>query len=62
MAGINKRYKIENSRDGFTIWRNNFWILDASTFLTDGTIVIDTKHFDLSKNKDSGDLELKLKN
>ena len=40
---LNDQFDLEIGKKGFVLWRRgrtNRWILDASTFLEDGTIII----------------------
>lgn len=37
------RVRIDVSKNGVTIWLDNTWIIDASTFLSDRRISIDTE-------------------
>ena len=53
------KFKIEFNGDGVSIWYDERWILDASTFLESGTIDIDLSKFNKVTKK--GNMELTLK-
>lgn len=54
--------KVETTKTGMTIWGDDkLWIIDGSTVLTDGEVVIDTSKFDVIRNDDESTIRLKLK-
>jgi len=56
-----KKFRVEGCDNGFSIWLNNTWILDASTFLEDGSIDICTKKFTIKTNDDLNRMTLRAR-
>lgn len=52
---------METNKAGSSFWQNGLWILDASTFLEDNEIDIDTKAFKVTINDDRNRITLKAK-
>lgn len=55
------RIEMKIDKGGVSFWQDRLWILDASTFLEDGGIEIDTKAFKVEINDDRNRISLTLK-
>ena len=53
--------KMETNEGGASFWVDKKWIVDASTLLIDGEIVIDTSKFDIEFDSREDRLTLQLK-
>lgn len=53
--------RTEADSQGVTIWKDNKWIIDGSTFLQGGHICIDIKQFNVSIDTEEGEITLTLK-
>jgi hypothetical protein len=58
---FNPKITMESNKDGATFWQNGLWILDGSTFLTDGDIYINSTAFKVTINDDIGRIILTAK-
>lgn len=58
---MKNKFSIESNKNGFSIWLNKSWILDASTFLEDGSVDICTKRFIRKTNDDLGRMTLRAR-
>jgi hypothetical protein len=61
MGNDSKKYSISGNPDGFSIWLNGRWILDASCFLKDGEIDINSRYFNIYRNDYQKGLRLKAR-
>jgi hypothetical protein len=58
---FNPKITMEADKGGASFWQNGLWILDASTFLDDGEIYIDSTAFKVTINDDIGRIILTAK-